>query len=80
MSELVELGVMYGVIKKSGSWYTVGEETMQGDKKVAAYLLQNPELADKMEAEIYGILDGPDSGVRTGEAEADENSRLLSTV
>lgn len=73
MSELVELGVMYGVIKKSGSWYTVNEETLQGDKKVAAYLLDNPEVADKLEAEIYGILDGSDFRADAGTTEENQD-------
>lgn len=50
---LVDLGVEYGIIKKSGTWYSYGEEQIgQGMENVRKYLIDNPEIADKIENKI----------------------------
>jgi recombination protein RecA len=47
-SEIVTLGEASGLIHKGGSWYTIGEEKIQGPKNAAAYLRNNPEVAEKI--------------------------------
>jgi recombination protein RecA len=50
---LIDLGVEYGIIKKSGTWYSYGEEQIgQGMENVRKYLIDNPEIADKIENKI----------------------------
>jgi len=51
--ELVDLGVEYNIVKKSGSWFSYGETKLgQGREAVKQLLKDNPELADEIEAKI----------------------------
>ena len=51
--EIVDLGVELGIIQKSGSWFSYGESKLaQGREAVKKLLLDNPELADEIEAKI----------------------------
>lgn len=50
--EVIDFGVEYGVIKKGGAWYTVGEERFQGRAKAVAYLKENPDIQEKLYQEI----------------------------
>lgn len=55
--ELVDLGVEYDIIKKSGSWFSYNDSKIgQGRDAVKKVLLDNPELAEKIEAQIYEVL------------------------
>jgi recombination protein RecA len=51
-SEVVTFGVEYGIIKKGGSWYTIGEQKFQGDKNAANHLRENPDILEKIYGEI----------------------------
>lgn len=50
--ELVDLGVDYGLVKKGGAWFTIGEERFQGRDNAKKYLIENKEVAEKLEEEI----------------------------
>lgn len=51
--EIVDLGVDYGIIKKSGSWFSYGETKLaQGRDATKQLLADNPELAEELEAKI----------------------------
>ena len=51
--EIVDLGVEYNIIKKSGSWFSYGESKLaQGREGVKNLLADNPELADELETKI----------------------------
>lgn len=51
--ELVDLGVKYEIIKKSGSWFSYGGSKLaQGKDATKALLRDNPELCDEIEALI----------------------------
>lgn len=53
LSEVINMGVEMGIIEKSGSWYAYnGEKIGQGTEAVRAYLSQNPEIDEKITAEI----------------------------
>ena len=53
VGELVDLGVKLDIIQKSGSWFSMGEMRLgQGRDSVKQYLRDNPEEAEKIEAEI----------------------------
>lgn len=53
VGELVDLGVTYNIVKKSGSWFSYGETKLgQGREAVKQLLRDNPELADEIEAKI----------------------------
>ena len=51
--EIVDLGVEYGVIKKSGSFFSYGDTRLgQGRENVKTMLLENPDLMEELEAKI----------------------------
>jgi recombination protein RecA len=55
--EIVDLGVDYNIIKKSGSWFSYGETKLgQGRDAVKKLLIDNPELADELEKLVREAL------------------------
>ena len=51
--EILDLGVKYGVLEKSGTYFRYGEDTLgQGREQARIYLIQNPKISDKIEKEI----------------------------
>ncbi|MBR6945408.1 MAG: recombinase RecA [Prevotella sp.] len=57
IGEIVDLGVEYDIIKKSGSWFSYGESRLaQGREAVKALLRDNPELAEELEAKIMEAI------------------------
>lgn len=64
VGEIIDIGVKEGVIDKSGSWFSYGEERLgQGRENVKTYLKENLELLEKVEKELYekmGIIKSED--------------------
>ena len=61
LSEIVALGVEYGIIEKSGSWYSYkGEKVGQGAESVRAFLKANPEIDSEITNAIKEKLKGND--------------------
>jgi recombination protein RecA len=57
IGEIIDLGVDYDIIKKSGSWFSYGETKLgQGRDSVKNILLDNPELWAEIEAKIVEKL------------------------
>ena len=55
--EVVDLGVQYGIIKKSGSWFSYGENRLgQGRDAVKKIIKDNPELCEEIENQIAEAL------------------------
>lgn len=53
VGEIIDLGVEFGIIKKSGSWFSYGDTKLgQGRDAVKQLLYDNPELADELETKI----------------------------
>ncbi len=51
--ELTDLAVQLEIIQKSGSWFSMGEDRIgQGRDSVKAYLMNNPEIAERVEAQV----------------------------
>ena len=58
IGEIVDLGVEYGIIKKSGSWFSYGDSKLaQGRDATKALLRDNPELCDELEALIMQAIE-----------------------
>ena len=56
--ELLDLGVKAGVVEKSGSWFSYDSVRIgQGRENSKTFLVENPELATKLEAAIRGKMD-----------------------
>jgi recombination protein RecA len=50
---LLDLGVDLGIVKKSGAWYTYeGDQLGQGKENSRQFLIDNPDLANEIEAKI----------------------------
>ena len=61
--EIVDLGVEYGIIKKSGSFFSYnGAKLAQGRDATKRLMIDNPELADEIEALLMQKLTGGESG------------------
>jgi recombination protein RecA len=59
VGEIVDLGVDMGIIAKSGSWFSYGANKIgQGREAVKTLLLDNPELAEEIEAKIRTLAKG----------------------
>ena len=57
---IVDMAVECGVAKKSGAWYTYGEERLgQGREAAKLTLRENPELREEVEAKVREAFDIP---------------------
>ena len=57
--EIVDLGVEYNVIKKSGSWLSYGENNIgQGRETGKQLIMDNPELAEEIKQKIIAAMNG----------------------
>ncbi|MGB1267899.1 MAG: recombinase RecA [Schleiferiaceae bacterium] len=55
--ELIDLGVEHDILTKSGSWFSYGETRLgQGRDTVKQLFIDNPELAEEVEAKIKAAL------------------------
>jgi len=53
VGEILDLGVAYEIIKKSGSWFSYGDTKLgQGRDAVKILLQDNPELMEELEGKI----------------------------
>ena len=57
VGEIVDLGVEFNIVKKSGSWFSYGETKLgQGRDAVKALLKDNPELMEELEEKIVTAI------------------------
>ena len=57
VGEILDLSTEYGIIKKSGSWFSYQEQKLgQGRDATKALLADNPELCEELEAQIMEKL------------------------
>ena len=57
VGEVIDLGVDFEIIKKSGSWFSYGDTKLgQGRDAVKTLLLDNPDLMDELEEKIKEAL------------------------
>ena len=56
---IIDLGVQFGIIGKSGAWFSYnGEKVAQGKEKMRLFLKDNPELMKEMEEKIRAAAKG----------------------
>lgn len=61
--EIIQLGVDADLIKKSGAWYSYGDEKIgQGKEKVRQFLLENPAVAQEIEEKLRTLLMNNEGG------------------
>ena len=57
VGEILDLGVEFDIIKKSGSWFSYGDSKIgQGREAVRQLLIDNPEFAEEVEAKVREAL------------------------
>lgn len=55
--EIVDLGVQFDILKKSGSWYSYGDSKIaQGRDAAKQFFMDNPETAEEVEEKIIEAL------------------------
>ena len=55
--EIIDLGVAYGILKKSGSWFSYNDSKLGQGRDACKQLIQdNPELAEELEALIMQAM------------------------
>ncbi|MGB2127909.1 MAG: recombinase RecA [Flavicella sp.] len=58
VGEILDIGVNYGIIKKSGSWFSYGDTKLgQGRDAVKGLIGDNPELAEELETKIKEAIE-----------------------
>ena len=66
IGSLVDMGAELGVLKKSGAFYSYGDQRLgQGRENVKEFLRNNPEVADEVEAQIRSAMLSGSSGAQT---------------
>ena len=71
---IIDMGVEAGIVRKSGSWFTYGDDQLgQGKENVRQFLVDNPELANEIEQKILialGIAEEPEPEKEKGSKKA----------
>jgi recombination protein RecA len=68
--ELVDMGVKAGIVEKSGSWYSYGDERIgQGRENAKQFLREHPEVALEIEDKIRASH-GLDFGIAGGDEDS----------
>jgi recombination protein RecA len=53
VGEIIDIGVLHGLVEKSGSWYSYkGERIGQGKENARAFLTQHPEIAQEIDSKL----------------------------
>ncbi len=78
MGELLDLGVKAGIVEKSGSWYSYGDERIgQGRENAKTFLKDNKSVAYEIEDKIRGAhgldFDMPEVEVKAVQKDDDDN-------
>src|SRR6266496_3387507 len=69
---ILDLGIEHGIVQKSGSFFSYGDERLgQGRHNVKGYLRENPKVAVEIEQKVYAAV-GMDSEVTPIESAAGE--------
>ncbi len=58
IGDMMDVATEYGIIQKSGSWYTFGKERTQGRDALKKVLIDNPDIYKELETKVRDILKG----------------------
>ena len=74
LGEIIDLGVEFDIIEKSGSWYSYNSQRIgQGKENIKEYLKTNKEMCDEIEAKIREKLRSSPAKLVVGGDVTDEN-------
>lgn len=54
--EICDMAVNLGIIKKSGAWFSYGDQRMQGRDKVKEFIKTNPEISAEIEKQVMDTI------------------------
>lgn len=57
---LVDMGVFYGIITKSGAFFKIGDNNIQGREGAKTYLWENPKIADTIRLAVWDKIRNPE--------------------
>ena len=73
VGEVLDLGVKAGLVEKSGAWFSYDSIRIgQGRENAKSYLLENPEMAARIEKSIRGKTDEVGEVLMAGPSEDDD--------
>jgi len=74
LGELIDLGVKAGVVEKSGAWYSYDSQRIgQGRENAKQFLKENPDLANRIEAQVRQNSGLIAEAILQGEVEKDDD-------
>ena len=77
--ELVDLAVEMDIVQKSGSWFSMGDERIgQGKDSVKNFLINNPEIAEEVEAKVRAKLMKSNTAAAKAPAKAADRGVVVS--
>jgi len=72
--EIIDYGIEFGIIEKSGSWFTVDGNRVQGKDSVRDYMKANPEFTASVEAQIIERVRENAASKESSESHVKKNS------
>mgnify|MGYP000964939015 CR=1 FL=1 len=73
VGEIVDLGVNYGIIKKSGAWFSYNENRLgQGRDNVKNYISEHPDFMAELEAQVRERLMAENNAARAAAKSAEK--------
>ncbi|WP_312320869.1 recombinase RecA [Stenotrophomonas sp.] len=71
--ELIDMGVEAKLVEKAGAWYSYGEERIgQGKDNARGYLRDNPQVAQRLEAELREKFQPAEATREQGDDDGDD--------
>jgi recombination protein RecA len=70
--EIIDLGVLHGIVEKSGAWFSYkGDRIGQGKEKARDYLIENPAVSAEIEQKVRArvMATGPKAVVASVDSE-----------
>ncbi|MGH8043395.1 MAG: recombinase RecA [Stenotrophomonas sp.] len=73
--ELIDMGVDAKLVEKAGAWYSYGEERIgQGKDNARGYLRDNPQVAQRLEAELREKFQPAEAAREGGEDDGEDDA------
>jgi len=60
VGDIIDLAIQFGLIKKSGSWFTYGEDRFQGKEGISKALKSNSIFVENLRTQLVNILNNPE--------------------
>jgi recombination protein RecA len=81
--EILDMAVDKGLVQKSGTWFSMGDERLgQGRENARQFLMEHPEMLEKLAGEVKkaaGLAVEAPASTSTDEAEADNGKPAAAT-